>query len=139
MADIETRVSTLEGKMEEHSALIADLLRDIREGRDETARQFGDLRADISRQFDTMQRQCETMQRMVEALQTDMARRFDHVDARFQQVDGRFQQIEGRFAQIDTRFLAIDEKIDRHFVWVIGTHVAVLLAVVGALVGSYYR
>ncbi len=31
------------------------------------------------------------------------------------------------------------EQVDRHFTWVVGIEVGVLLAVVGALVGSYYR
>ena len=79
-----------------------------------------------------------------------MNRRFEQVDRRFEQVDRRFEMIDRRFEQVDHRFAelqgqmnqrfdAVDQKIDRHFTWLVGIQVAVLVAVVGALVGSYYR
>ncbi len=37
------------------------------------------------------------------------------------------------------QFEALDDKVDRHFTWLVGIQVASLVAVVGALVGSYYR
>lgn len=83
-------------------------------------------------------------------LQAQMNRRFEQVDHRFEQVDRRFEQMELRFlgvdnrlndlqAQMNQRFDSVDQKIDRHFTWLVGMQVAVLVAVVGALVGSYYR
>jgi tetrahydromethanopterin S-methyltransferase subunit G len=65
-----------------------------------------------------------------------MDRRFEQVDRRFEQVDRRFGELEG---QMNQRFDAIDQKVDRHFTWLVGIQVAVLLAVVSALVGAYYR
>ena len=47
--------------------------------------------------------------------------------------------MNARFAQIDERFASVDRKIDRHFIAVIGTQLAVLLAVIAALAGAYYR
>ena len=61
-------------------------------------------------------------------LRTDMNARFDQVDGRFTQIDGRFLQIDGRFAQVEQRLM-----------WLIGTQLAVLLAVIAALAGAYYR
>ena len=83
-------------------------------------------------------------------LPDQMTRRFEQVDRRFEQVDRRFEQVDRRFQQIDQRFVelqdqlnrrfdAVDQKVDRHFTWLVGIQVAVLLAVVSALVGSYYR
>ena len=66
-------------------------------------------------------------------------RRFEQVDKRFEQIDRRFEQIERRFEGIDGRFAGQDEKIDRHFMWLVGIQIAALVAVVGALVGSYYK
>ena len=40
---------------------------------------------------------------------------------------------------MNRRFDTIDQKIDRSFSWLAGMQVAVLVAVVGALVGSYFR
>lgn len=62
-------------------------------------------------------------------LQEQMHRRFERVDQRFAELQG----------QINQRFDAADQKVDRHFTWLVGIQVAVLVAVVGALVGSYYR
>ena len=42
-------------------------------------------------------------------------------------------------AETIRRFEALDGKIDRHFTWLVGIQVAVLVSVVGALVRSYYR
>ena len=44
-----------------------------------------------------------------------------------------------RFEAVDGRFAVLDQKIDRHFTWLVGIQVAVLVSVVGALVGSYYK
>ena len=45
-----------------------------------------------------------------------------------------FAEVRGEMAR---RFEAVlDQKIDRHFTWLVGIQVAVLVAVVGALVGS---
>jgi len=40
--------------------------------------------------------------------------------------------------QMDRRFEALDQKVDRHFTWLVGIQVAVLVAIVGTLVRSYY-
>ena len=47
--------------------------------------------------------------------------------------------MNARFAQVDARFAALDERLDRHFSRLLGMQVAVLLAVVSALVGAYFR
>ncbi|OFW13816.1 MAG: hypothetical protein A3H29_12835 [Acidobacteria bacterium RIFCSPLOWO2_02_FULL_67_21] len=43
-------------------------------------------------------------------------------------MNARFNQVDQRFAQIDQRFI-----------WMFGTQLAVLLAVIAALAGAYYR
>lgn len=37
------------------------------------------------------------------------------------------------------RFEQADQKIDRHFTWLVGIQLGTLVAIVGALVGAYYR
>ena len=69
-------------------------------------------------------------------LQDQTNRRFEQVDQRFEQVNRRFFELQD---QMNRRFDAVDQKSDRHFTWLVGIQVAVLLAVVSALVGSYYR
>lgn len=58
-------------------------------------------------------------------LRTDMNGRFGQMEARFTGMEQRFDQ---RFAQMDQRFI-----------WMFGTQLAVLLAVIAALAGAYYR
>jgi hypothetical protein len=41
--------------------------------------------------------------------------------------------------RMDQRFDTLDAKVDRHFTWVVGIQLALLVSVVGALVGAYYR
>jgi tetrahydromethanopterin S-methyltransferase subunit G len=56
-----------------------------------------------------------------------------------EEMNQRFDQVDRRFATVDARFLSLETKIDRHFTWLVGIQIAVLVSVVGALVGSYYR
>jgi hypothetical protein len=64
-----------------------------------------------------------------------MIRRFEQVDRRFEQIDRRFEQIDRRFEGVDGRFA----HVDRRFNWVIGLQFATLLALLSALLGSYYK
>jgi uncharacterized membrane protein len=58
------------------------------------------------------------------------------VERRFETVDSRLVALDQK---LDQRFEILDQKIDRHFTWLVGIQVAVLLAIVGTLAGSYYR
>ena len=51
----------------------------------------------------------------------------------------RFADVNNRFDELNRRLAALDQKSDRHFTWLVGTQVAVLLAVIGALLGAYDR
>jgi len=62
------------------------------------------------------------MNRQFTELRTDMNRRFEALDQKG-----------------DRHFIVLNEKIDRHFTWLAGIQVALLLGVVGALVGAYFR
>ncbi len=76
---------------------------------------IADFRADTTRRFTE--------------LRTDMNRQFADVNRQFSELRD----------DMNRRFVALDEKTDRHFTWMVGTQIGVLLAVVGALVGAYYR
>ena len=69
----------------------------------------------------------------------DVNSRFAELNARFADVNSRFAEVSGRFDQVDRRLTALEDKGDRHFMWLIGTQVAVLLAVVSALLGVAFR
>lgn len=128
MPSLEERVAYLEGRFGEHTQA-TDGLRD----------DLSDLSGEMSRFFGQVDKRFEQIDR-----------RFDHVDKRFEQVDRRFEQIDGRidsmdrkfeakFDRVDERFIAMDSKIDRHFTWLAGLQMATLLAVVGAVLGAYFK
>lgn len=85
----------------------------------------------------------------VTSLERRMDGRFDQVDKRFEQVDKRFEAIDRRFDSVDRRFEGIDrrfegvdrklEQVDRRFMWIVGTQIATLLAVVAGLFGVITR
>ena len=83
-------------------------------------------------------------------LRADLNLRFAQVNGRFAElrddlnlrsndVTVRFTEVNGQFAEVNRRMSELEQKTDRHFAWLITTQVAVLLAVVGALVGALYR
>jgi DNA anti-recombination protein RmuC len=120
------QVTQLREEMTRQSTeLRADMNRQSSELRADMNHQSAELRADMNRQFDVMNGQ-------LGELRSDMNQRFEHVDRRFEQVDRRFEQAEYRFQ-------ALDAKGDRHFTWIVGVQVALMLAVIGAMMGAYYR
>lgn len=58
----------------------------------------------------------------------------DRMDRRFEAIDRRFEAIDRRFERLEVRFDATDDKYSRYFVWILGTQVTTLAAVIAALV-----
>ena len=58
------------------------------------------------------------------------------MNARFTQAETGLDNLR---SDMNARFAALDEKLDRQFSRLLGMQVAVLLAVVSALVGAYFR
>jgi hypothetical protein len=63
-------------------------------------------------------------------------RRFDAFDRRFDAIDRRFEAIDRRFEAVDRRFEALDQKVDRHFLWMVGLQVTTIMTVIGAIVAA---
>ena len=122
MPTLEERVAYLEGRMEDHTALTGDLRNGLRELRADTGRQFTKLREEL-------RGQCTALRSEITELREDTGREFRDLRADTNQ----------QFADVRSQIHHLDEKSDRHFTWLIGIQVAVLVSVVGALVGSYYR
>ena len=55
------------------------------------------------------------------------------MDSRFEAVDRRFEAVDRRFDTVDRRIDGLDDKVSRHFVWLVGIQVTILVAIVGAL------
>jgi len=72
-------------------------------------------------------------------LRDDISDLRGEMNRRFEQVDKRFDRIDARFERNDGRLDSMDAKIDRHFTWLVGLQMATLLAVVGAVLGAYFK
>ena len=48
-------------------------------------------------------------------------------------------EVARQFAAVNNRFSVQDDKIDRHFMWMLGAQFAVLLSVIGALAAAYFQ
>ena len=125
MPTLEERVAALEAKMDAHAMSASDLRGALAGLQDQMNHRF----EQVDRRFEQVDRRFEQIDHRFLELQDQMNRRFEQVDHRFGELQGQMNQ----------RFDAIDQKVDRHFTWLVGIQVAVLLAVVSALVGSYYR
>jgi hypothetical protein len=110
MSSLEERVAYLEGRLEDHTSAVGRLHTSI-----------DDLHQETRRGFEQVQHQ------------------FGQVQHQFEQVQHRFEQVQHQFERVDARFIGLDQKVDRHFTWLVGIQMAVLVSVVGALVSSYFR
>lgn len=63
-------------------------------------------------------------------------RRFEAIDRRFEAVDRRFDAIDRRFQAMDLRLDAINQTMDRRFLWLTGTLMATMLAVLGIVAAA---
>ena len=92
-----------------------DLRDDMKELREDTARQIIELREDMDKRFE----------------QVNM--RFEQVDRRFEQVDKRFEQIDKRFEQVDKRFDAVIARMDRFMIWSLGLTISSTVFILGMM------
>jgi hypothetical protein len=129
MPSLEERVAYLEGRFGDQATGMDDLRKgqtearaDLRNGLTDVRTELSEFRADTNRRFDEVRGE-------VVGLRDETSRWFDEVRG----------EVVGLRDETSRRFETFDGKIDRHFTWLVGIQVAVLVAVVGALVGSYYR
>ena len=87
-----------------------------------------DFRADMNRRFDEVDRRFEQVDR-----------RFEQIDRRFESVERRFEGVDRRFEGADHRSEGLDQKLDRHFMWLVGTQIATLVATIGWLITVWSR
>lgn len=71
----------------------------------------------------------------VHAFRGEMREELAAIRRSFEQIDRRFEQVDRRFEQVDRRF----EQVDQRFVWLVGVQLGTLVAIIGVLVGALYR
>lgn len=122
MATLEERVIGLEARSETHTRAVEGLRQDI-----------AALRGDLTGVLANMALRSETaaLQRELAAVRAEMATRTDIGDLRREMSDLR--------NDMNRRSDLQDAKIDRNFVWLMGTMVTGFITIIGALVGVVYR
>ena len=129
MPTLEERVAYLEGRLEDHAGTVGDLRNDVRDLREQMDRRFEDLDQKMDRRF-------EDVNRRFEDVDQKMDRRFEDVNQRFEDLDQKVGRLFlGLETKIDGVDSSLDAKVSRQFTWLVGIQVAVLVAVVGALLG----
>jgi hypothetical protein len=150
MPTVEERLASLEARMDRMDQLhdaIAALRGDIGRQFDLMNGHASGLRADMNRQFDLMNghaselradmnRQFDLVNGHASELRADMNRQFDLVNGHASELRA---DMNSRFEQVERRFQTFDIKVDRHFTWIVGVQVALMLAVIGAMAGAFYR
>jgi len=86
---------------------------------EEHTRGFGDLTTRI----DGLSSRIDALDQKVDRFRTELSARIDALSAR----------VDALSARMDRRFDVVDEKMSRHFIWLVGIQVAVMLSVIGAL------
>lgn len=113
MANLEERVTYLEGHAETQTKAIDGLRTEVADLRGELRTSVAQLRSEMALRSDIgdVRRDMGDLRREMGDLRNDMNRRSDLLDA----------------------------KIDRHFVWLMGMMVTGFITVIGALVGVVYK
>ena len=110
-----------------------DLRDDMKELREDTARQIMELREDTARQIIELREDMDKRFEQVDMRFEQVNMRFEQVDRRFEQVDKRFEQIDKRFEQVDKRFDAVIARMDRFMIWSLGLTISSTVFILGMM------
>lgn len=112
MPTVEERVAYLEGRVEEHGRGMAGL---------------GDAVVQFTQRMDGLDLK-------IDRVREELGGRIEAIDMKIdrfrEQLVGRIDAVEQK---ITGRLDGLDQKLSRHFLWLVGVQVTVLLAVIGAL------
>jgi hypothetical protein len=122
--------------MEERVSVLGLLPAKLNELQQQVLQLGAELRMEISASRDGVR---TDINRQFAELREEMGRQFEAVGRQSEGMNRRFEAMDRRFESVDRRFESLDQKMDRHLMWLIGTQLGLLLAIVGALVSAYSR
>ncbi len=112
---LEARVAYLEGKLEEHS------------------RGFGEIRELLVHLNGRVDALDQKMDSRFEALERNFDSRTNGIDTRINVLD---QKVDRFRSELAGQIGSLDHKVSRQFIWSVGIQVAILLSIIGALLGQ---
>jgi chromosome segregation ATPase len=122
---LEERVAYLEGKVEEQSRGYGEIR--------EAIQHLGERITSLDQKLDRFR---EELSSRIDALDQRLSGRIDALSGR---VDALDQKVDRFRDELSGRIDALDQKVSRHFVWMVGIQITILVTVVGVLAAALFR
>jgi chromosome segregation ATPase len=122
---LEERVAYLEGKVEEQSRGYGEIR--------EAIQHLGERITSLDQKLDRFR---EELSSRIDALDQRLSGRIDALGGR---VDALDQKVDRFRDELSGRIDALDQKVSRHFVWMVGIQITILVTVVGVLAAALFR
>ncbi len=122
---LEERVAYLEGKVEEQSRGYGEIR--------EAIQHLGERITSLDQKLDRFR---EELSSRIDALDQRLSGRIDALGGR---VDALDQKVDRFRDELSARIDALDQKVSRHFVWMVGIQITILVTVVGVLAAALFR
>ena len=68
-----------------------------------------------------------------------MGDQFERIEGWFNRMEDRFERMEHRFDRMENRFERLEGKVDRHFIWIVGIQLTMMMTMIGVLAAAYFR
>jgi hypothetical protein len=147
MATVEERLAMLEGRMDgmgDLRTLIATLGDQMNRGFEQVRVEIGELRGELRAGMGELRGELRAemgelrgeLRAEMGGLRSEMGRETAAVRLEVGDLRGEMGR---RFEHLDRRITAVDEKNDRHFTWLVGLQLTMMLAVIGVLLAAYLR
>jgi len=122
---LEERIAYLEGKIEEQSRGYGEIR--------EAIQHLGERITSLDQKLDRFR---EELSSRIDALDQRLSGRIDALGGR---VDALDQKVDRFRDELSGRIDALDQKVSRHFVWMVGIQITILVTVVGVLAAALFR
>jgi predicted nucleic acid-binding Zn-ribbon protein len=148
MSTLEERVAYLEGRIEDHTGAVSQLRDDLRQGMSGVGTELAELRTGVRSEMAELRAEMAGLRTAVRIEVTDLRTEMVGLWTGLRSEMGGLRtdlrtEMGGLHAEMsdwrqdtDRQVQSLNHKIDRHFVWLIGIQVTVLVAIVAALVGT---
>jgi chromosome segregation ATPase len=147
---LEERVAYLEGKVEEQSRgygeireaiqhlgeRITSLDQKLDRFREELSSRIDALDQRLSGRIDALSGRVDALDQKVDRFRDELSGRIDALGGR---VDALDQKVDRFRDELSGRIDALDQKVSRHFVWMVGIQITILVTVVGVLAAALFR
>jgi len=136
---IEERVAYLEGKVDEQSRGHGELRDAVQHvgghivALDQKVDRF---REELSGRMEALGSRVDHLDQKVDRFREELSGRMEALGSRVDHLD---QKVDRFREELGGRIDALDQKVSRHFVWIVGIQITILVTVVGVLGAALFR